>query len=827
METIELSAQHRQLWSTCLNLWDQFARKTFLDATLEFENLCLETTVTATFTRQTELLETIQLLKGHKDAAAEQMSSTLLQLSNDYLHGHYCYVENVSNEQLQLVEDHRLEADIATSNWVRKVYNKHDDVMWQAVGRLLAIVEAPIEHYAQRDLAVIFSPQLLAPALRSATDHIALENSDDIRLIKTFGSVLLDTVAEFYQSISEKLDHARVRQPERPQRQETDTGEDSDTESSTNEYLAPAYIPHSSPAADLSDSTPETHIDAETHASDMFGAATPASQPDNYLSDSGMVFEEPELFTETESRTPTPTDSPAPKASTDPQHPESTTPDTAAEPSHTNQASEFLMNSLMNTLESEAKANQQTAGQATPRPRQVTMMTMSGTPCYGLTRTAEPNERSIVATDYVEALSGPQNVAIEDIKNAKPIDHLVEDNENRFFEQLDRIAQETGRHQITEYDLDYINMVGLLFKFVLDDEEIPDKIKNLISYLHTPYLKLALIDKGFFAETHHPARVLLNTLARAAARWQDDWRIYTRVEEAINTVLSRYEQDTSIFDQVNKQFSHFEKTLQERTEKAELRSLEAMRSTERREKARKQCVEDLREIIGNSPVPEVLVEFIFGLWLEVIVFNRLNLGEASSEYRDCLPPIATLVECFQPGFTRQKLDREQMREHIQQRQANLKHIAEILKAGGVSLLEAQQQLSQIRDALHNTFEGQQLECARLQLPEQDDAARIRDQNLQAQAKQLAQTPFGTWFEFTSDQEVTRLKLVWRSPITQTCMFVNHIGVKARVLSIADLSALLASGDSQIIEPDKRSFFERALKSIINKLHIHKAEPALG
>lgn len=884
MDSSHNTTHHRLLWSECLTLWETFARKSLDEAATEFENLCLEMTVTATFTRQSELLETIQLVKGCKKAAAEALSHDLLAVTDGYVNGTYEALEATSDNKLQLLEDHRLETSIATSNWVRKVYTKLDDKIWPAVGRLLSLAEGDNQHYLQRDIAVPFAPQTFALTLDSALEQMELPDSENIRFIKTYGSCLADSIEQLYDALNSLLDKADIEIPPRPssgnavdtaQPTETDAatpGDSSGFEATAINPPYPASHPYGQfqqgqwypqpPAPPMGVTPTEQPVPGNVPPAQQEGAhpqQQPASQAplqesSQWLSQHGD--QNGSAAVQGTSPSPTTTDTAMPDtpmpSSAQPSatatdhvdtHPDSGTADSAAtgqagaeehappspetttgsntldESASTNSS---LLNSLINTLESESQANtgSPTAQPATAAPA---MNTINGTPCFGISRTAQPSASSCIASDYVSALSNTQVAALEHVKTAERNDNLVEENEAAFFHSLDQMAEQTGRNQITETDMDFINMVGLLFKFVLDDDEIPDKVKNLLSYLHTPYLKLSLIDQGFFANTHHPARVMLNTLARAASRWQEDWRIYARIEEAVNTVLSEFEQDTTVFERVNDQFTHFEHHLKERSDKAEQRSLEAMRNAERHEKARQQSTDDLRHTIGDRPVPEELVEFVFGLWLEVIVFNRLNFGEESEEYRHCLPPIDFLAHHVQPGHGKTDMNVDDAARYNRERQATLKLIAEILKTGGVSLLEAQQHLSSLRQLLQKAFEGSRLDCARLQRQEDNADQRLLEGKLQAQAKHLAQTPFGTWFEFIEDNQPLQLKLVWRSPITQTCMFVNHIGVKARVISIADLATLMADQRCRVIEQDQRSFFERALKSIIRKLQLHKSE----
>ena len=71
-------------------------------------------------------------------------------------------------------------------------------------------------------------------------------------------------------------------------------------------------------------------------------------------------------------------------------------------------------------------------------------------------------------------------------------------------------------------DEDVIDMVSMLFDFILDDRNLPDAMKALLSRLQIPMIKLAIVDRAFFGKKNHPARRLLNNLAKAGTGWIDD-----------------------------------------------------------------------------------------------------------------------------------------------------------------------------------------------------------------------------------------------------------------------------------------------------------------
>ena len=85
----------------------------------------------------------------------------------------------------------------------------------------------------------------------------------------------------------------------------------------------------------------------------------------------------------------------------------------------------------------------------------------------------------------------------------------------------DQLVEDAGGEELAmeSMDMQTIDLVGMLFEYMLSDDNLPDSIKALLSYLHTPFLKIAFIDKDFFEQTEHPARLLLNNMAEAGVKW--------------------------------------------------------------------------------------------------------------------------------------------------------------------------------------------------------------------------------------------------------------------------------------------------------------------
>ena len=80
-------------------------------------------------------------------------------------------------------------------------------------------------------------------------------------------------------------------------------------------------------------------------------------------------------------------------------------------------------------------------------------------------------------------------------------------------------------------------------------------------------------------------------------------------------------------------------------------------------------------------------------------------------------------------------------------------------------------------------------------------------------------PFGTWFEFVTNQQgkTVRRKLAWFSTVTGRCLFVNQRGARADEKTIDQLARDLVRGQVRIEQRESESFIDRAWKAIKQKL----------
>lgn len=214
---------------------------------------------------------------------------------------------------------------------------------------------------------------------------------------------------------------------------------------------------------------------------------------------------------------------------------------------------------------------------------------------------------------------------------------------------LTRASAKAGKARVVgEVDEDVINLVSMLFEFILDDRTLPDSLKALIGRLQIPMLKVAVIDKTFFSRGSHPARRLLNEIASAALGWgdQDDTQrdsLYQKIEQVVQRLLNDFVDDPAIFSELLADFLAFTGDERRRSELLEQRTRDAEEGSAKAALARREVEQALNQRLLGKTLPEVVVRLLQEAWSKVLMLTCLKHGVESAEWQAALATMDDLV----------------------------------------------------------------------------------------------------------------------------------------------------------------------------------------
>lgn len=364
-----------------------------------------------------------------------------------------------------------------------------------------------------------------------------------------------------------------------------------------------------------------------------------------------------------------------------------------------------------------------------------------------------------------------------------------------------------------------IDLVGMLFDFILRDEAIPEKIRLILARLQVPCIKAVLIEPQSLVRRDAAPRRLLDALAEAAVGWSEeadrDGRLLKEIEGAVETVRREFDEDLDVFDRAHKSFASFEASERQRAEAAAQRHLAAVRGRERLRLARAEVGEQIAELVGDQPLPATLRNLLFGPWAHYLVLTMLRQGEEGPAFREALALAKRLV-----ALARGVHDRPSSEERTQL-EASLRHGLHMV---AVHDREVEAYIAWLAaflgaDPQPSTCDIPTSEAARPLAPPLHSEAgreRIRLAAKASQPTELDPPPIGSWWCFREEGRERRARLIWKSPLDGRLLFVHRRGGPSLELDALSFAAARAAGQAFLL-PSGESLIERALHRLANEV----------
>lgn len=395
-------------------------------------------------------------------------------------------------------------------------------------------------------------------------------------------------------------------------------------------------------------------------------------------------------------------------------------------------------------------------------------------------------------------------------------------------QQLEVAAENTA---LENSDMHTIDLVGMLFEYMLSDDNLPDSVKALLSYLHTPFMKIAFLDKNFFEETEHPARILLNNLAEAGVRWVSNdgtsqYDIYEKIKSTVSRVLEEFKNDVRIFAELLLDFSGYTKKIARRQELMERRAMEKVEGEEKLREVKVRVNSEVRTRTDNRELPSAVLLLLLQPWSDYLAFVLLRYGDQSDTWKRSVEAIDQILWSVESKHDNEEKAR-QMEIHDE--------LLDVIETGfetigydqakGKKLLEALISLQKL------ALQSKQVEIApapmrdKLESLAAEKAGNHTDPNDKASEEEakmvenLKMIEFGTWFEFESGK---RLKVAWYNARTLHYMLVDQMGKKVAMKSGLQLARAMIASEAKIIAGSSKPFFERALENIFESLNAKAA-----
>lgn len=452
---------------------------------------------------------------------------------------------------------------------------------------------------------------------------------------------------------------------------------------------------------------------------------------------------------------------------------------------------------------------------------------------------APPVGASFHPQDIVSALSKLQIGALFSLYKTQGMES-ASIIKSAIIEELAHLPEDTEKKHIHQTDTETIDIICMLFDFILKEPNLSVSLKALFTHLQIPFIKVAILDPRFFSKNDHPARQLLNELAHADCGLNDpdseQNSTYRMVRYIVDRIVMEFDQDATIFNLLLEEFTQFMERERDSNKLAE----------EKKQQARKIVASEIEQRLENYNIPELISTIILNPWKSVLLHLYLRDGNSSNAWETALKIMDGLVWSVQPKLI------------VNERQKLIKAIPRIINGlrDGMTLIQfdletANNMLEELKE-LH-------LACLRGSIPE-----AIKKTSKQSSSQKISETPYikslnideddfgvdfsafpeseadeysnhteswegskpnqfagiikelelGTWIEFVSPDsgEHYRGKLSWKCNVTEEFTFVDHTYKLVADLSYQQLQKAFEQGQAEIVEDVP--LFDRALNAVV-------------
>lgn len=399
---------------------------------------------------------------------------------------------------------------------------------------------------------------------------------------------------------------------------------------------------------------------------------------------------------------------------------------------------------------------------------------------------------------------------------------------------LRQVRLERGPDATLEQEAsDTFELLGMLYNEIERDVQSDAPAGELLVRLQVPVAQAALQDRAFFVRDQHPARDLLNSVAESGAKWlgSDDVDpvLMQKLQDAVDRVVADYQGDEQVFESVNTEVQGHFKAMAHKAELTERRHVEAARGKDRLEVAKRRAEETIAAALAGKQLPKFVQALLNQAWADVLTLNLLRNGEESEAWRDSVELTERIAEITSTSTGAALEPDEELTSRIEQSLAQVGYHKDESEAIARRLSSAGgEDETTSRTELTARLKNRQ-RLGEQAAPQKKIAPQPRTAEEQECHAYLRTLPFGSWFEFVTNQqgETRRQRLSWFSPVTDNALFVNHRGQRIGEQSLDSLARLMARDQVRVVTEDKGRLIDRAWQATVKALRSFAGGSAEG
>jgi hypothetical protein len=386
---------------------------------------------------------------------------------------------------------------------------------------------------------------------------------------------------------------------------------------------------------------------------------------------------------------------------------------------------------------------------------------------------------------------------------------------------LRKVKDHVPPGSLTHIDENTIELLAKIFDYVFLEQDLPDDMKRLIARLQIPLLKAALLDKKFFITEDHPARRLIDTLAKSGKVWDrtkgHDDPLYKMVEQIVERVQKEFDQQMGLFADVVSNLESFLETEEKSSENVLAAPIAEALRQEKISLAQEEAERDVASRVETGEVAGFVEVFLETQWIRILTLAHSVKDQKPEVLKKALSVMDDLVWSVKP-----KINAEQRKELITRLPSILAMVNAWLNAikwndpervvffsslaeRHAALVRVQSELSPRHQIEHAVNIAQKASEHRLSKRLKQEQEKRYDE-FTRMVEDLEQ---GCWFEFERNNgEAAKFRLTWISPRRSRFIFTNRMGQDPFSFTAEELAQILRDRKAVLVPDD--SIVDRAL-----------------
>jgi hypothetical protein len=375
---------------------------------------------------------------------------------------------------------------------------------------------------------------------------------------------------------------------------------------------------------------------------------------------------------------------------------------------------------------------------------------------------------------------------------------------------------------LSDHDSGIIDLMGMLYDNLMKDVRPGSQAAGMLSRLQVPLLRASLQDPQFFVGDQHPARQMLDAIANTGAHWLNEEDPDPGLVDKLNSIVDRsareYNGDLDVFKSLLEDLLAHLKTLTHKAGVAERRHVDAARGKEKLALARNRAAQAIETICKQQKLPRFTKTMLTQAWTDVMALTVLRRGEESDAWQQQIGIAQRLVDLADAKTAPD--DAELLQSDIQNGLSQVGYQTE--EADAIARRLVDPNTAETDEGSSRTELTMRLKSgARLGEEVETTAARKTPMTAEqtANLERLKQVPFGTWFDFVTNQQgdIVRRRLSWFSVATGHALFVNHRGQKVAEHTLEHLAQLMVRKQLVLVENEQGSLLDRAWGNVLGAL----------